>query len=149
MAVADLTIYENFDGGDLFLQNDDLQIIDGLTNQVYLALFGGNVQQSESNELDEIEQRFDFWGGDFNSEFERKLKEVALNSAGIIEIENAAKLDLQYLQEFANIEVSADLTGVNTVELNVLVQEPDSQSTKLTFIWDGTKNTVIYDNTNI
>jgi hypothetical protein len=40
--IADITIFESGDGGDLALINDDLATIEGLTNQVYLAWFGGN-----------------------------------------------------------------------------------------------------------
>lgn len=156
MAAIDLTFYSNFDGGDLSLGNDDLNTIEGLSNQVYLALVGGNIEQSTDPELSELEQRFDWWGNSllqesnqFNSEFERIVNSVALNSEGLIAVETAVKKDLEYLKEFANITISADLIGIAKLQITVTIIEPDATSIKFKYIWDGTRNTLIYDSPNI
>ena len=143
-------IFENGSGGDFNLKNEDIETISGLTNQVYLALFAGNIEENTSDDLDELEQRNDWWGNfllvkenQFNSNFERTLRTIALNSSGLIQIENAAKEDLKYLQEFADIEISSEITGINKMTLFVNIIEPDQQSTKLRFIWDGTRQEII------
>jgi phage gp46-like protein len=148
--MIDLMIYETGSGGDLNLKNDDLDTISGLTNQVYLAFFGGNKEQSTSDELNELEQRKDWWGNflmepenQFNSELERTLDNVAINTEGISKIENAAKNDLQYLDEYADIEIEAFILSVAKVQIDVSLTEPNNNSTKLKFIWDGTKNELI------
>lgn len=148
--IADLMIYENGSGGELNLLNEDLETIQGLTNQVYLALFGGNIEQDTSDDLNELDQRLDWWGNSllvkenqFNSIFERTLKTTVLNSASIISLENAAKEDLKFLEEYTEIEIEAQITGVNKLDLYVTVTEPDQQSIKVKFVWDGTKQTVI------
>lgn len=153
MAIVDLTILESGDGGDLYLNNEDLSTVSGLTNQVYLALFGGNVEQSTSIDLSELEQRFDWWGNEyleddefrFNSEFERKLNQVALNSGGVSILEDAAKSDLVYLQEYADIQIEGSIPDINKFKLLVSLQEPGTDSVKISFIWDGTKNEVIHE----
>ena len=42
--ITDLKICETLDGGDLILLNDDIAVIEDLSNQPYLAMFGGNVE---------------------------------------------------------------------------------------------------------
>jgi phage gp46-like protein len=148
--IADVAIYEAGSGGEWILKNDDIDTISGLTNQVYLALFGGNIEQDTSDDLLDLDQRNDWWGNfllkeenQFNSTFERTLKTIALNSSGLSKLENAAKEDLQFLKEYADIEIDSQITGVNKMTLFVNVIEPNSQSTKLKFVWDGTRNEII------
>ena len=148
--IVDITIFENGSGGDLNLKNEDIETISGLTNQVYIAFFGGNIEQNTSDDLAELEQRKDWWGNfllkkenQFNSNFERTLKTIPLNSSGLIKIENAAKEDLKFLQEFGDIQINSEITGVNKMALFVNIIEPNNQSTKLKFIWDGTKQELI------
>ena len=147
---ADLMIYETGSGGDLSLKNNDIETIEGLTNQVYLALFGGNVEQSTDEDLSELDERLDWWGNEylstefqFNSIFEKTLMEVALNSEGVNTLVNAAKQDLKYLEEYADIEINGAVTQINRFELTVNLKEPGVDSTKIKFIWDGTKNELI------
>jgi phage gp46-like protein len=148
----DIAIYESADGGEVNLVNEDIELIAGLTNQVYLALFGGNVEQDTSDELNDLDQRFDWWGNaylptnqQFNSTFERTISKVAITGEGLSILEDAAKKDLEYLQEYADIQVQASVTQPKRVELIVSLTEPDSESTKIKFIWDSTRNTVIQE----
>lgn len=152
--ILDIEIYETGDGGDLHLENGDFHTINGLSNQVYLALFGGNTEESTSEELDDAEDRKDWWGNEyldeenqFNSSFERTLMNVALTSAGISKLENAAKEDLEYLEEYADITVEGYLVQKDRFELDVILEQPDSSSTKIKFIWDGTKQEIFEQET--
>lgn len=149
MDVIDLMIYESGSGGDLNLKNDDLETVSGLTNQVYLALFGGNIEENTSDDLEDLDERNDWWGNyllneelQFNSSFERTLTTVTLNSGGISKLINAAKKDLKYLEAYADITVEGSIIGLNKFKLQVNLQEPDQSSTKIKFIWDGTKGTI-------
>ena len=121
-----------------------------MTNQVYLALFGGNIEQDTSDDLVELDERSDWWGNfflksenQFNSTFERTLKTIALNSSGLSKLENAAKEDLAFLKEYADVEIDSQITGVNKMTLFVNLVEPSNQSIKIKFVWDGTKNEII------
>jgi phage gp46-like protein len=137
--MIDLMFIETGDGGDFdYDENGYLTPINGLQNQVYLALFGGND---------------DWWGNylmkpenQFLSTFENTLKEVALNSSGVSKLEEAALNDFKYLQQYAEISVVGSIIGHNRFKLEVFLQEPDQQEEKITFIWDGTKQDLIYNN---
>jgi len=149
--IADLMIYESGDGGELSLKNDDLEAISSITNQVYLAFFGGNLEQDTSNLLDDLDDRLDWWGNDelmdipFNSSFERTLGKVSLNSIGLRQLENAAKEDLKYLTEYADIIITASVETVDRLSLIVDLIEPDNQSFKIKFVWDNLKSELIED----
>ena len=148
--IVDIMMFESGSGGDLSLQNDDIQTISGLSNQVYLALFGGNLQESTDENLAVLDERQDWWGNgllpteqQFNSIFEKTIRETTLTSGGIQTLINAAKEDLNYLTAYADIEISGSIVQTNRFELLVNLIEPDQQSTKIKFIWDGTRNELI------
>ena len=147
--MSDLQLIESFDGGDLIQSGNDLSVIDGLQNMVYIALFGGNIKQS-TKDYDQNEERFDYWANDllydniteiqYNSETERTLKDVALNSKGRLLIEQSVKKDLQFMQDFANIEVSVSIVGVDRVQITVVLKEPtELESNEFTYIWNATE----------
>ena len=128
--MTDLTIHESLNGGDLVIESNDLQLTDELTNQVYLALFGGNVEQSTDEvNLDIANERFDFWGNElfhqdepdfqFNSAFERTLNRVALNTQGLQELEQVAEQDLSFLSEFGTVTVSISVISHNRIRIDV------------------------------
>jgi phage gp46-like protein len=148
--ILDILIYETRAGGSLNVKADDLETVQGITNQVYLALFGGQVEQETLPENENLEERSDWWANNFiveenqlNSTFERELQRVALNSAGIAKLENAARKDLEYLKAYSDIKVEGFLERPNWFRLEVTLSEPSKESTKITFIWDGTKVTQI------
>lgn len=110
-------------GGDLQLLGNDLALVYGMENQVYLALFGGNVEGN-------------WWGNDllmpndtaqqFNSQTERALDNNVLNDAGIAKIQNAVKADLAYLKAIVTVVVS--LLDANVVEIQIKVVYPTGAS---------------------
>jgi len=135
----------NGNGGDVQLLGNDLAIVYGNENQTYLALFGGNVAQNTAS-VQTGKERFDWWGNtllfgtnqarQYNSNFERTLNEVALNSSGRVTLENAAKDDLRYLGAIgATVTVSVAIIAVNTVELNIktVYSSGKGSITKITF----------------
>lgn len=128
--MTDLTIRETLNGGDLIIENNDLQLTDELTNQVYLGLFGGNVEQSTNEvNLEISNERFDFWGNElfhqdepdfqFNSNFERTLNNVALNTQGIQELEQIGEQDLSLLSEFGEVSVSILIMSPDRIRIAV------------------------------
>ena len=148
--MSDLKLIETFDGGDLVLNGNDLQVIDGFQNMIYLALFGGNIEQS-TKEFDEDEERFDYWANDllmldspdiqYNSETERTLNEVTLNSRGRLLIEQSVKKDLEFMQDFGNIDVNVSIIQSDRVKINVIIKEPNElNSNEFNYIWGATEN---------
>ena len=148
MAISDIAIYEEGSGGEMALVSNDLATIQGLTNQFYLAFFGGNIEEDTTNESESKDQRFDWWGNvevkeKFNSTFERTLRNVSLNSAGLKTLENSAKEDLKYLSDIATINVTASLVGVGKLQLLINYKEPERVEKKIKYIWDGTRLEII------
>ncbi len=157
--MSDLKLIETFDGGDLVQNGNDLKVIDGYQNMIYLALFGGNLKQS-TREFDENEERFDYWANEllmldvpeiqYNSETERTLNEVALNSRGRLLIEQSVKNDLEFMQDFANITVEVAIIGVDKVKIIVILKEPNELETnEFNYIWSATQDELPQNNTNV
>lgn len=131
---VDVRIIETLDGGDAVLSGNDLELVNQLDNQVYLALFGGNTEESTPQLIDNDNriERFDFWGNSlfhpdeptfqFNSAFERSLSEIPLNTEGIQRLEQIALTDLAYLREFGNLTVSITAQSVNRICIDVRIQ---------------------------
>ena len=81
-----------------------------------------------------------------NSTLENVLNTTALNSEGRITIENAAKNDLAFLSNFADIEVSAIIVSNDRISITATLLEPDNEADKsFSFIWDATKGEVIIE----
>lgn len=152
----DLEVIETGNGGDLVLKGNDLAFIFGFQNMPYLALFGGNVEASTPVERIPSEQAFDWWGNSllpnkpevqFNSLTERTLNNVAVNSAGRLEIENAVKKDLEFMDAFAKVSVDVSIVSTDRVRILVSILEPENLDPKeFQFIWDFTKQELTNDN---
>lgn len=88
----DIQVLETGNGGDIFLQGNDLVGVTGVENMPYLGTFGGDPN---------------YWGNDllftenetfrFTSETNELLNNVALTSGNRLLIEEAIKRDLQFL----------------------------------------------------
>ena len=150
----DLRLKETGGGGDLIVRNNDLITTDGIFNQPYMALFGGNVEQSTPIEPPEDEEQLDWWGNrlllpnendqQFNSETERLLNNIQLNSEGRTRIEQAVLSDLKYMRSFAELTVRVSIATVDTVEIYIHMQEPENkQGVEFIYLWDATKNEII------
>ena len=144
----DLELVENGDGGDLIKNANDLSVIYGFENMIYLALFGGNIEQDTPTERGS-EQAYDFWGNNllmpnqasiqFNSQTERALDKNALTSSGASLIEEAVKNDLLFSNKFATVNVNVTITGVDRIEIGVTMQQPGNlQKQEFIYIWNAT-----------
>ena len=127
--MQDIYIYESKDGGEFCLLNRDLRTVEGLANQVYLALFAGNLSKDWwGNEIIELEHE------KFNGTFEQKLKENNLTAQGIRDLENSAEHDLKYLKKYALVKVEITLQNYNRIRINVKVGQEN-----VTFLWFSTQ----------
>jgi len=143
--MIDVLIYEGGNGGELSLKNGDIETTDGLFNIPYLAHFGGNIESSTKNNVEEGEERNDWFGNTFlpseaqmNSELERSLQNNALNSSGRANIEAAAKIDIQVLSEIADVSTSVSITGNDKIRISDNIDK-----TVVNLIWDATKSELI------
>lgn len=154
----DIALYESGSGGELLVLNNDISLVETLYQQVYLRLFGGNVEANTTGTEIEGQQRNDWWGNallfsnrkdkQFNSNTERVLDNVTLNTAGRIDIKRAVESDLNNLSDIADITVNIVILSHNKVEISVLLQKPEDIEDKiLQFIWDNARKEVIIDTT--
>lgn len=152
--MKDIALYETGNGGDFFLNNGDISSVEILIHQVYISLFGGNIEDSTKGNEIEGQKRFDWWANSlifkdnierqFNSETERTLNKVALNSSGRNEIERAVQSDLAALSKIVNFEIKVSIQSEKKVEIIVLLKQIKNKENKiLQFLWDSAKKEVI------
>jgi phage gp46-like protein len=144
--MIDILIVESGNGGDISLINGDIQSTDSLSNQAYLAHFGGNTEASTTNE-EVTGGRMDWWGNEFikddinmqmNSELERTLNKVALTSSGRLKLVQAAKNDMDFLSNIAKIESEVSISGIDKVQISDKINQGIAS-----FQWNATKNELI------
>lgn len=152
----DILLYESGTGGEMKILSGDLVLVESLYNQVYLAFFGGNVEaNTRGNELPG-QQRFDYWANSllfegkpkkqFNSNLERTLSETVYNSSGRIEIENAAKKDLEVMNGITNTEVEVSVVSESRLRIRVILTGLDeSEQGELQFIWNNAKKEIVIE----
>jgi hypothetical protein len=133
-------------GGDIQKLGNDLALVYGNENQVYLALFGGNVEGNTPAVLSTT-YAGDYWannllwknnpGRQFNSNTERVLNTQPLSSKGRLLIQNAVNDDLKYLIALgAAVTVTVTLPGINTVKIEIRTIYKDG-TRRLTIITFG------------
>ena len=137
----DIKLIETGNGGDVVNLGNDLEVDNSISTMLYLALVGGNVEES-TNQRSVNTQAFDWWGNrllmssepshQFNSLTERTLNNTVLNSEGRTIIENAVKEDLKFLSKIFNIFVTVTLPFVDRVKIEILVKNNENaQETRL------------------
>ena len=155
-STRDLNIYESGDGGELTLLSGDLVLAESLLQTIYIHLFGGNIKASTLGNEIQSEERFDYWANElvfknkknkqFNSETERVLSQVAINSSGRLKIQKAVEQDLVFLEKIVNLETNIVILSTDKIEINILLNSISNQSDKqLQFIWDNAKKEIIID----
>lgn len=147
----DLKITENGNGGELVFNGVDLELTSEIYNQPYLARFGGNVQNSTTDQFNENDIRGDFWGNSlllesaeneqFNSKFEHTINQTELSSSGRITLEQAAKDDLKYLESFSDSQTTVKITNVDKIQLIDQVTQGENQN--FSYIWSEAKDEVL------
>ncbi len=154
METTDLNIFETGSGGDISILSDDLLIGESLYNQVYLALFGGNIEASTKESYVINEERLDYWGNSliwknnksvqFNSETERTIQNTTLNSSGRLTIIQAVNKDLAYLDSIINFTVDVQINGSDNLKISVYFTEKTNQQDRvIEMIYDKAKKEII------
>ena len=156
MQTTDILLYETGGGGDLAILSNDLVMAEALYQQVYLALFGGNVEDDTRQKYTESEERFDYWGNSlvwnetvtrqFNSKTERALLNNPINSSGRLAIIQAVTEDLRYLTSLLTYSVDVSILGINSLKITVNFTSKTNQENKvLQLVYDNAKNELIID----
>lgn len=155
-STRDINVFESGSGGELAIINNDIHLSESLYQTIYLALFGGNLEASTRGDELPNEERFDWWGNSllfaerqnkqFNSETERTLDSVTLNSVGRLRIKTAVENDINFLRNITNFDVNIVILDTNKVLISIILNGLANQDNQeLQFIWDNAKNEVIID----
>jgi hypothetical protein len=147
--MKNFTIYEDGNGGQLSVQSNDIVTTDALYTLAYLKMFGGNLLADTKPTSDAIELHHDWWGnnknkpssGWINSQTERILKGIVLNSQSVEKIKTAVEKDVESLTQFGTISVTVNILSLNNVKITIDTEQGDN----LSLIWDNTKNEVIQE----
>lgn len=154
MNTTDIHLFETGSGGDFAILNNDLLMSETLYQQIYLALFGGNIEASTKASYLESEERFDYWGNSliwndsktkqFNSETERVLGSVALNSSSRLSIIQAVNKDLDYLKSVIDYSIEVAIENVSSLSISVSFSGKTNQQNRLLqMVWNNLKKEVI------
>jgi len=154
MSTKDINLFEGGSGGEMRILNSDLLMAETIYQTIYLALYGGNVEQSTTSEETDLEENFDYWGNQlfysnnpdkwFNSQTERTLSTVSLNGEGRKLIEDAVNADLQFLNNVVNFEVEVSISSNNRAEIAIFISEFQNQSDRqLKMVWENSRNELI------
>jgi phage gp46-like protein len=156
MNTTDIALFESGSGGDFSIVNNDLLMGETLYQQIYIALFGGNVQESTKASYLETEDRYDYWGNSliwkdvktkqFNSETERTILNTTLNSSGRMSIIQAIYQDLNYLVAVVTLSVDVEILDTNSLRIIVNISGKTNQQNKLLqLVFDNAKKEVIIE----
>ena len=154
MSTKDINLFESGSGGEMRILNSDLLMAETIYQTIYLALYGGNVEQDTTSEETDLEENFDYWGNQlfysnnpdkwFNSQTERTLSSVALNGEGRKLIEDAVNADLQFLNNVVNFTVEVNITSINKAEILIFISEFQNQANQqLKMVWENSRNELI------
>jgi hypothetical protein len=118
MADWDLALLETGNGGDLTIHGNDLAVVENDENEIYLRLFGGNIEADSKKTRLSGEQDFSYWANgvlfdndpliSFNSLTERTLNNTPLTSAGRVLIQSAIAKDLEGLNVDVLVKILTD-----------------------------------------
>lgn len=156
MNTTDIALYETGSGGDFSIVNNDLLMGETLYQQIYLALFGGNVQANTKSSYLASEDRYDYWGNQlvwkeaktkqFNSETERTIQTTTLNSSGRLSIIQAINQDLEYLKAIVNLSIQVEIVSSHKIRIIVSFSGKSNQQDKLLqLVYDNAKGEVIIE----
>lgn len=154
MTTKDINLHESGSGGEMAIVSNDLLLGEVLYNQIYLSLFGGNIEANTTGNEIISEIRQDWWGNplfysengskQFNSNTERAILNNALNSSGRLNIINAISTDLEYLNSVINYSIDVSFPKINTILITIkFTRKGDLEDKILQMVYDNAKNELL------
>ena len=138
------------DGGNYDISNNDIALDDSLYSEIFISLFGGNIEASTQREIDTNENSADWWGNvysinapvnQFNSDFERALINLPMASGNLRKFEQFAQSDLQWMIDkkiAKSIVATATIIAIGQLKIAF---EIDGDN-RFAIIWDATKKVI-------
>lgn len=127
--MSDVVLFQTADGGEITCVNGVIAVDEGVATSVFLSLFGGN----EDDSGDDADKPREFWGNKLETIDARKLRSrlqallrsLPLTSGNLLRIEDAAKLDLQWMLDTKladSVEVNASIPKLNWVKIETKIE---------------------------
>ena len=127
MITKDINLHESGSGGEMAIISNDLLMGETLYMQVYLALFGGNVEAVTRGDEIVSELRSDYWANplffsvqpnkQFNSLTEKTIQEIVFNSSGRLRLLDVINQDLSYLSDLLDYEIEVEFTSIYHIRI--------------------------------
>ena len=131
---GDVFLYQTIDDGEIDVENGLIEMSGGLDTAAYLSLFGGNEDDSGSDNdpfnwwanLDEIDP-----ANQYRSETQHLLAGIPATSGNLHRIEDAANRDLKWLldKKIASlVAVTASIPALNRIKILVNIEAQGIES---------------------
>lgn len=154
--MIDLLIIETKNGGDLVFKGNDFVTTQTFSNQPYFGIYGGNPKQNTTGSREDNEPQFDWWANSLiwendpqvwiNSRLENLLNNIALTSSTRLLIQRTVESDLEFMTEFANLEINVTFPDVDKIKIEIKMFQPDTLTeTVFVFLWDSAKGELTQD----
>lgn len=111
-------------------------------NMPLLAMFGGNVEESEPLFRERGEVVLSWWGNSYgleeNSRTERFLKDMVLSTSTPEKLRKVILTDLQFLTEFMDISVQVTIPMANRISIDIFLTDKKTGKTEeINYIWNA------------
>lgn len=154
MNTKDINLYESGNGGEMSIVSNDLLMSESLFQQVYLALFGGNIEAVTRGDEVIGQERFDYWANtlffqdnpvkQFNSETEKFLINMSYTTSNRLKLIELVKSDLSYVSSLVNFSVDVKFESLNRLLIIINFTEKINQEDRvLQLVYDNSKNEII------
>lgn len=149
------SIFEDGNGGQLVLRDNEIIQTSSIATLAYLAMFGGNVEAETQKENATGELKYDWWGNDpnkpsstwINSRSEKVLRGIEISSSSRYRIIEAVKYDTKVLEQYGSVNIDVTFPDLNNVKIVITISEPSiKKDQSLSLVWDATRNEVIEKN---
>lgn len=145
--INNISLYENGSGGDFEFVGNDIQMTGALWTMVYIALFGGNPNNStKQTKVGEFNK--DYWANNLlypnntekqvNSEFENTIRNNALSSANLTLFERVAIEDLKSIDYVGKFYVNCYIESEDRLRTIINVVKQDGSTENAEIIWNAT-----------
>ena len=150
--MLNFTLYEDGNGGQLILRNNEILQTNSLATLAYLLMFGGNVEAETQKENAVGELKYDWWGNEpskpsttwINSQTENTLRGIEISSSSRFIIQQAVENDVESLKQYGEVEVEVTFQSSSRIKIDITITEPNAKSEKrLSIIWDASRNETI------
>lgn len=127
---GDLGLFNNLTHGEIFVENGEPKMEQGLGTAVFISLFSGPLNVFWGNQLSNDDD--EHYGG----EFEELAESLDANPQNALLMQEAIKNDLQWMINkgiATTIEVSSSIEGGDTVNFELTITKPDDDAEEFKF----------------